>query len=105
MTLCETERLTCAESSLKGGAMFDWSMYGLLARARGRYLGARTANERAKLVRSKTRCSISEFALYRIERGVQVPSAEQFMAINLALFGSVLPRTLDCCFLLKEAAE
>lgn len=68
--------------------MFDWSLYGMLVRKYRADLGYKRAEEFSDTIWRRTRVRISRDAVYRIEQGKQTPSADQFMAINLALFGS-----------------
>jgi len=77
---------------------FDWALYGMLVRRKRLDLGFRKAEEFAASIWRRTRVHISRDTLYKIEQGNQIPDAEQFMAINLAL-GRVLfdAPTADLC--------
>lgn len=65
--------------------MFDWSLYGLLVRKFRTDMGYKKAEDFAATIWRRTRVEVSRDSLYKIEQGRQVPSAEQFMAINIAL--------------------
>lgn len=66
---------------------FDWRAYGSTVRHARKAAGCRTAAEFSAMIYRRTRLEVSMDALYRIEQGRQQPTPEQFMAINLALFG------------------
>ena len=69
-------------------AMFDWSLYGMLVRKHRAKKGYKKAEAFSETIWRRTRVDVSRDTLYKIEQGRQVPSAEQFMAINMALFGA-----------------
>ncbi len=73
--------------TVKSCPPFDWAMYGACVRCRRRAAGCRTAADFSAMLYRRTRLEVSKDALYRIEQGRQQPTSEQFMAINLALFG------------------
>lgn len=68
--------------------MFDWSLYGMLVRKHRAEKGYKKAEAFSETIWRRTRVDISRDTLYKIEQGRQVPNAEQFMAINMALFGA-----------------
>lgn len=70
---------------------FDWSIYGHIIRKRRVELGYRKAEDYAIVVRLRTNLNISRDILYKIEQGKQKPDADQFLALNIALFGKLLP--------------
>lgn len=79
-------------------SLFDWSVYGALVRNARNRLGYKTAEAFSETIWFRTRVSVSSVSLYRIEQGRQVPDAMQFMGINMALFGAILPDALiDPC--------
>lgn len=78
--------------------LFDWSLYGALIKHKRIQRGIKNVPAFSDFIRFCTRESISRDALYRIEQGRQTPSAEQFIAINLALFGAQWPSS-DASFL------
>lgn len=52
-------------------------------------------------VKKRTGEAISKDALYRIEQGKQTPTAAQFFAINITLFGELIPTNngdMKACF-------
>lgn len=69
--------------------MFDWSLYGLLVRKFRTDMGYKNAEDFADTIWRRTRVEVSRTSLYKIEQGKQAPSAEQFMAINMALGGAI----------------
>lgn len=69
-------------------AMFDWSLYGMLVRKHRAEKGYKKAEAFSETIWRRTRVDISRDTLYKIEQGRQIPNAEQFMAINMALFGA-----------------
>ena len=73
---------------------FNWPLYGMLIRARRIQLGYRKAEHFADSIYRRTRYAISRDSLYKIEQGRQVPDSMQFLAINLALYGELLPEEL-----------
>lgn len=77
---------------------FDWALYGMLLRKKRLDLGFRKAEEFAASIWRRTRVRISRDTLYKIEQGKQIPDAEQFMAINLALSQVLFDtQTADLC--------
>ena len=69
-------------------AMFGWSLYGMLVRKHRADKGYKKAEAFSETIWRRTRVDISRDTLYKIEQGRQIPNAEQFMAINMALFGA-----------------
>ena len=69
----------------------NWSKYGALVRYERRKHHCKTAGMFSDIVSKQAGVSISRDTIYKIEQGRQVPNAEQFMAINLVLFGKVWP--------------
>ena len=80
---------------------FDWVLYGAIVRSERGKAGCKTTADFSAMLYRRTRLEVSKDALYRIEQGRQQPTTEQFMAINLALFGELYPRfgssVLDSC--------
>lgn len=70
---------------------FDWTFYGVLVRKSRMDMGYRKAGDFASTLYRRTRVSMSRDVLYKIEQGRQVPKAEEFMALNIALWGSPCP--------------
>lgn len=75
-------------------AMFDWSLYGMLVRKHRVEKGYKKAEAFSETIWRRTRVDISRDTLYKIEQGRQIPNAEQFMAINMALFGAPINEEL-----------
>ena len=71
--------------------MIDLGLYGCLIRAERVNRGISTANGFSEFIKEKTGYYISRDILYKIEQGKQEPKAIQFMAISLALFGTLIP--------------
>lgn len=80
---------------------FDLVLYGAIVRSERGKAGCKTTADFSAMIYRRTRLEVSKDALYRIEQGRQQPTLEQFMAINLALFGELYPRlgssVLDSC--------
>lgn len=72
-------------------SFFSWSVYGALVRMHRTKLGYKNTASFSDGIERRTGMYISKDVLYRIEQSRQVPTAEQFMAINLALFDSISP--------------
>lgn len=70
---------------------FSWPVYGALVRMHRAKLGYKNTSLFSDGIRRRTGMHISKDVLYRIEQSRQVPTAEQFMAINLALFDNISP--------------
>lgn len=68
--------------------LFDWGTYGALVRKCRTDLGYKKAEDFARSIWRRTRVEVSRDTLYKIEQGRQVPDANQFMAINMALSGT-----------------
>lgn len=78
--------------------LFDWKLYGLLIRKARQDLGFTKAEEFAESILRRTHTRISRDTLYKIEQGRQVPDANQFMALNLAVGKSLFnPETSGMC--------
>lgn len=71
--------------------LYDWDLFGALMKLERKKLFITSTAELSEEIYLNTRKRISKDTLYRIEQGKQVPNAEQFMAINLTLFGSLIP--------------
>ena len=71
--------------------LFDWALYGMLCRKRRNDLGYKTAEAFAKSVWRRTRLQLTRDILYKIEQGRQTPDAMQFMALNISLWGQIMP--------------
>lgn len=81
---------------------FDWGLYAALVRKRRKDMGYKRAKDFAPIA------NMSRDTLYKIEQAKQVPSATVFMALNMALWGDLLPRMIaDLCVrrVQGEAAE
>lgn len=77
---------------------FDWPLYGMLIRRRRIEMGFRKAEDFAESLRQRERIQISRDTLYKIERGEQIPTATQFMALNIATSSDPFPRRIiDAC--------
>lgn len=77
----------------------DWSLYGALVRNYRIKAGIKKAPDFAKLIYRHTRVKVNQDTIYKIEQGKQQPNAEQFLAINIVLFDSCLPKEVtDFCF-------
>ena len=72
-------------------SLFDWSKYGALIRHERTNKGLKNPAEFSRYIFLRTRFEISKDVLYRIEQNRQEPTAMQFLAINLALFGKMWP--------------
>lgn len=71
--------------------LFDWNLYGTLVRRERLNRGMKTPSELSREIQRCTRQQISKDVLYRIEQNRQDPTAQQFLAINLTLFGKLFP--------------
>lgn len=85
--------------------LFDWTLYGMLCRKRRNDLGYKTAEAFAKSVWRRTRLQLTRDILYKIEQGRQTPDAEQFIALNLSLWGEILPDEVIRICASKEWAD
>ena len=76
--------------------LFTWCS---LIRARRVKLGYRKAGDFCDYVYSLTLTEIKTQTFYKLEQGSQSPLVEQFFAINLACYGSLMPpkKILNCC--------
>jgi hypothetical protein len=78
--------------------VIDWSLYSVLVRNDRRAMGYKKAEEFSASIWRRTRVTVTQETLYKIEQARQVPDTKQFMAINIALYGSPLPeRVMDTC--------
>lgn len=75
----------------EGFEIFDWATWAAIVRAKRRKLGYKAAEEFARRIWLETRVKLTREIIYKIEGGKQQPSAEQFWAINLVLFGKLMP--------------
>lgn len=83
----------------EGSDPFDWTLYSALIRKDRKDRGYRTAASFSETIYRRTRVSISRDTIYKIEQGKQTPDALQFMAINISLYKTPLPkRVTDLCF-------
>ena len=73
------------------GKLFDWELYGVLVRLGRVKLGYRKADSFSKHIHARTGYDITHWSLYKIEQGSRIPGAEQFLAINMSIWGEMLP--------------
>lgn len=78
---------------------FDWSLYGTLIRHYRVKIECKNISSFSELIERRTYFKISKDALYRIEQNRQEPTAMQFMAINLTLFGKMYDERLAALIL------
>ena len=71
--------------------LFDWELYGMLVRNRRKKMGYKDADLFSQTLYRRVRLQISRDAIYKIETAKQEPTTTQFMGINLALWGEVIP--------------
>ena len=69
---------------------FNWKRYGSLIRMRRYEMGYRHGDNFIKNFHEKLP-TMSCQTLYKIERGDQSPSVEQFISLNESLYGSPIP--------------
>lgn len=71
--------------------LFNWTVYLALVKKRRINLGYTDAKAFARTIYLRTRVSIPGETYYKIERGKQPLKAMQFMALNIALWGTPWP--------------
>lgn len=79
----------------------DWIKYGALVKGERTKRFIRTAEQLSREVERRTGETIGRDAIYRIEQGKQTPTVAQFFAINITLFGELLPESnkdVEACF-------
>ena len=81
---------------------FDFGLYGMLVRKMRTDLGYRKAEDFVRTLYLRTRMSMSKETLYKIEQGKQVPNTAQFLALNLALTGELIPEKVASLCLSRE---
>lgn len=82
------------EAAEREASLFNWSMYRILMKDRRQKLGYRDARVFARTIYMRTRVNIPAESYYKIESGKQGIKAEQFMALNIALWGSPWPEQI-----------
>lgn len=82
------------EEAERESNLFNWSLYRALMKDRRQKLGYRDARMFAKTIYLRTRVKIPAESYYKIESGKQGLKAEQFMALNIALWGSPWPEQI-----------
>ena len=69
--------------------LFNWSLYGAMVHHLRKRKGIKNIADFSRTIYRFTHCEVNKDVLARIEQGRQVPTATQFMAINLFLFGKI----------------
>ena len=69
--------------------LFNWSLYGAMVHHLRKRKGIKNIADFSRTIYRFTHCEVNKDVLARIEQGRQVPTATQFMALNLFLFGKI----------------
>lgn len=94
----EFSTLQAAGTQPEAFKVIDWSLYSVLVRNDRRAMGFKKAEEFSATIWRRARVKVTQETLYKIEQARQIPDTKQFMAINIALYGSPLPqRVVDTC--------
>lgn len=75
----------------EGFEVFDWATWAAIVRNLRKKQGYSAAEDFARRVWLETRVKLTRETIYKIEGGKQQPTVEQFWAINLMLFGTLMP--------------
>lgn len=82
------------EEAERESSLFNWSLYRALMKDRRQKLGYRDARMFARTIYLRTRIKIPAESYYKMESGKQGLKAEQFMALNIALWGNPWPEQI-----------
>ena len=75
-----------------------WARYGSMCREARISLGYASARSFCDALRLRMHLKMTKDVLYKVEQGRQVPKAELFIALNIALFGNPLPPNIAALF-------
>ena len=80
--------------------LFDFGIWSAIVKRKRKDRGYVTAEDFSNKIESETKVHISVQTLYKIEQGKKEPSLLQFWAINIVIYGQLMPfdEITNICF-------